>query len=118
MYPTFCRFPADATGDDPTFAAVSAAFGLGRQRPGLALEEQGGAIRVLVSPDGRTRLFPAAEVTLGLPEDVALGLMDAVEEVIEDAREDQDGDPDLVMRLEATLAQMERCLVDDETPRV
>src|SRR5689334_21703693 len=116
MYPTFCRFPADAAGDDPTFAAVSAAFGLGRQRPGLALEEQGGMVRVLVIPGGRTQLFPTALLKPGLPEDAALGLMDAVEEAIEDAREDQDGDRDLVTRLEATLALMERCLVDDETP--
>ena len=114
MYPSFSRFVADAPADDPLFSSVAAQFGMGRQRPGVTLGEEDGLLRVLVAADGRTALLPPDRVTAGLREEIVLGLMDSVEEAIEDARDRPDGDPDLVSRLEATLALLEHCFDDHE----
>jgi hypothetical protein len=110
MYPQFCTFPALLGEDDPYLAAVAADFGLGNRRPGLILAEQGGNLEVLVSPEGRIAVLPANVVRAGLPENAALGLMDAVEEAIEDAVEAEPLDSALVTRLEKTLDLLERCL--------
>lgn len=114
LYPSFCLFPADAARDDPVLAQVAGACGLGARRPGLVLEAVDGLLRVLVSAEGETALLDPARVRLGVAEDVALGLMDALEEAIEDAR--GGGAAGRAERLEATLALLERTLGDDEAP--
>lgn len=108
MYPTFCSFPAGLAPEEPHFAAVAADSGLGAYRPGLALGEADGHIEVLVAPDGLTIRLPPAQVRLGLPEEAALAMMDAVEEAIEDALDA--GADAAVPALERTLALLERSL--------
>jgi len=111
MYPRFCRFPAGE--EDPYVARAAAESGMGTWRAGLALGERDGMVEVVVGADGRTATFPAAQVTLGLPDHVAMALMDAVEEAIEDALEQADPDPALVVRLEDTLALLDQYLGDE-----
>jgi len=103
MYPRFCRFPAGE--EDPYVARAAAESGMGTWRAGLALGERDGMVEVVVGADGRTATFPAAQVTMAL--------MDAVEEAIEDALEQADPDPALVVRLEDTLALLDQYLGDE-----
>jgi hypothetical protein len=115
-YLTFCLFPLSATVvDDPIFARIAAEHGLGKRRPGLVVGEEQGMRRVLVSAQGDTALFDAAQLVLQVSEPLALALMDAVEEAIEDAREGADPRPPRIDALEQTLALMERAF-DDERP--
>jgi len=113
LYPTFCRFPAGE--EDPYVARAAVEAGLGGRRPGLALGEHDGMVEVVVGVEGRTATFPAAQVTLGLSDDAAMALMDAVEEAIEDALEVPEPDPALVIRLEDTLALLDQYLGDEGT---
>ncbi len=115
MYPTFCSFRADMAADDPYFAAVAADFGLGAARPGLAIGARDGQVEVVTAPDGRTAWLPEKAVRLGLPENAALGLMDAVEEAIEDAR---DAGLATTEALEATLSLCELIVANNETGEV
>jgi hypothetical protein len=113
MYPTFCSFRADFAPEDPHFAAVAMSFGLGNYRPALAIAEAGAEVEVLVAPDGRTVRLPRAAVRMGLREDAALGMMDAVEEAIEDALAVDGTGAATVAAMERTLALLERSLGDE-----
>jgi hypothetical protein len=113
-YPAFCLFVAGDVADDPLVAAVAAEYRLGRRRPGLILGEEAGMLRVLVAVDGGTALLTPAQIVPGAPEEVALGLMEAVEDAIEDAHESQQPQREHIARLEATLALLEQALADDE----
>ncbi len=113
MYPQLCSIRTNQIVDDLYFSAVAADFGLSSSHPGVILGEREGQLQVLVAPDGRTVLLPASAVRPGLREDVALALMDAVEEAIEDARE-QGAPAAVVERLEQTLLLLDRCLGDEE----
>jgi len=112
MYPTFVRFVPDRNTDDPLFAMVAADFGLGNTRPGLALRQHEGHIEVLIAPDGRTALFAPSALLPGLPASAALGLMDALEEAIEDALDLDDVASTTLARLQETLVLLERCMPD------
>jgi hypothetical protein len=89
---------------------VAVAFGLGAARPGLALHETAGHIAILAGVDGRVAQVDEVDVHFDLPESVALAMMDAVEEALEDSRADDVRDQGRIERLERTLALMEQCL--------
>lgn len=114
MYPTFCQFRVTDAPEDPAISAVAAAFGLGSWRPGSALAEEDDLIEVLINLEGDSARVPASAIRLGLPEDVALGMMDAVEEAIEDAYELEGAASERVVRLQATLDLLERTMAEDE----
>ena len=108
MYPAFCTIPRQTAYADPIFALASERLRGGW--PGLILAVRGDVAEVLIAADGAVVQVAGAEVTPRLPDDVALDLMDAVEEAIEDAQEL--GDRSRAARLEATLALLERALDD------
>ncbi len=110
MYPTFCSYQAELEDEESFFANVAAASGPGQARPGLALGEHEGRIEVLVAPDGRTAIVQRAAVQFGLPEAVALAMMDAVEEAIEDTRDEFPNNTTRLTLLETTLHLLERAL--------
>jgi hypothetical protein len=108
MYPTFCT-----RGDQPdvpgvSFAAVARAQGLGSARPGLALREEGDLVEVIVDLESKVERWPAASVRYEVPERLALALMEAVEEAIEDALEAEPPSPGRVSALERLLGLMEQ----------
>ena len=113
MYPTFCRFRADSAPEDRYFAEVAGRFALGGWRPGLALGAADALIEVLAAADGRTIRVPETDVTFGLDEAVALSLLDAVEEALEDAHE-QGERASMQGQLQATLDLLERALGDQD----
>jgi hypothetical protein len=110
MYPTLCSYRSDLEGDETDFAALTAPNALGPSRPGLALSEHGDRVEVLIAPNGRTISVPRDAIRPGLPELVALAMMDAVEEAIEDARDQSPDGAPLIARLETTLGLLERAL--------
>ncbi len=114
MYPQFCAFSVQTGQDDRYLAAVAVDFGLGNRRPGAILGERENLLEVLVGVDRRTTWLPENEVRRGLAENVAMALMDAVEEAIEDALETEPTDTARVTRLEETLQLLEQCLGSPE----
>lgn len=110
MHPAFCTVPRRVEYTDPLFS--SAADRLRGGWPGVLLEEHDDACAVLVAADGAVAQVPVTEVTRRFPEDLALELMDAIEEAIEDAQDL--GDRERAARFESTLALLERAL--DEGP--
>ena len=110
MVPAFCTIPRRADYTDPLFSLVAERLHGGW--PGLLLEERDGGYDVLVAADGTVAQVPAADITRRLPEHLALDLMDAIEEAIEDAQES--GDRERAARLESTLALLERALDEGE----
>jgi hypothetical protein len=110
LYPQFCAFPSHLSYPDPYLEAVAADFGLGARRPGVIIGEMGDALEVLTAPDGQTTLIPTGDVRRGLSETVAIALMDAVEEAIEDTLDAEPLDAARLARLEESLRVMERCL--------
>jgi hypothetical protein len=110
MYPTFCSYRTDTVEDEPDFSTLAKTTSPGPTRPGLAVFERDDHIEVLVAPNGRTISLPCSAVRLGLSELVALAMMDAVEEAIEDARDEVPSDAQLIARLETTLNLLEQAL--------
>jgi hypothetical protein len=110
MYPTFCAYRIDSIDEEPDFSMLAGISGPGPTRHGLALSEHDDHIDVLVAPNGRSISLPRASVRFGLTELVALSMMDAVEEAIEDARDELPADAQLIARLETTLSLLVQAL--------
>ncbi len=108
MNPTFCTYRNNPGLADSYFSGVAASHGLGDRRPGLAVSAIDEQMQVIVAADGRSELVPRALVDLALAEAIALDLMDAMEEAIEDAIDRGQADRATIDRLENNLALMER----------
>jgi hypothetical protein len=111
-YPMFCLFRHDATEEDPIFARIATEFGLGGWHPGVVTAEEEGLLRVVVTADGHTALLEPTHVRMNVSEEIGLALMDAVEEAIEDARDQGDLQTGRVARFEQVLALLERAFDD------
>ena len=91
---------------------LSAFGGLHGTTASVALALEGARVRVLVSATGETALVEKDVVTFGLASDLAMEVMDALEEAIEDALDTASENRGLANALEATLALFDRCLDD------
>lgn len=107
-FPCLCRLKARARAD----SLLSSVRGLRGMTASVALGLEQRQVRVLISATGETALLEPDMVVFDLAPDLAMEVMDALEEAIEDAIDGASADRGKVSALEGTLALFDRCLDD------
>ena|SRR5579875_3509998 len=110
-FPCLCRVAASLGCVDPLLTLDKHSSFLS-----VALAEEEGQVRILLSAVGRSGLVPPESLSYALREESVLRVLDRLEEAIEDEQEGSTVDPTRLRAREETLALFERCFDAFITP--